>query len=419
MSEKRTKKAVIPVIVSDFKQFMTQSVDDLFDGFDELRAVTFSSGIGFMRNVLNKFNYAEVIFGCADIINTAVKQNLAMKQKEILNVNARVCDALMADPAAAEWAERIDAGTLKFYVTRQTRSHEKIYILKAHDGRSRIITGSANFSGQAFDGRQREVVIVFDNDDAALDYFEKRFVDAREMCADYISTDVIKAKHIDGAADIKDMFEELPVVKTLDKTDLVVLMDPEPVVEESEPMVYYTSDLNYITDEMKESLPKPPRIKKSDKSVILIANDAFKAARAKILKARMNEQAREFKLPRMRLNIDEGTLVFDDKLLDLHPDKEKISSDIKCLISFLEGLSIAHGDYKRTQRLFFMLTVWFFSSLFFPYMRLIADIHDYEYVPHYPMYCLIYGKSNGGKSKVIKLLNKMMTGHDVVLMPKN
>lgn len=42
--------------------------EDLFDGFDRLYAITFSSGIEFVNKVINKFSYAEVVFGCEKII---------------------------------------------------------------------------------------------------------------------------------------------------------------------------------------------------------------------------------------------------------------------------------------------------------------------------------------------------------------
>lgn len=42
--------------------------EELFDGFDRLYAITFSSGIEFVNKVINKFSYAEVVFGCEKII---------------------------------------------------------------------------------------------------------------------------------------------------------------------------------------------------------------------------------------------------------------------------------------------------------------------------------------------------------------
>ncbi len=47
----------------------TESTDwvELFDGFDELYAITFSSGIDFTCKVVKKFKYAEIIFGCEDL----------------------------------------------------------------------------------------------------------------------------------------------------------------------------------------------------------------------------------------------------------------------------------------------------------------------------------------------------------------
>ena len=38
------------------------------DGFDELYAITFSSGLQFMNKLLQKFSFAEVIFGCEEVL---------------------------------------------------------------------------------------------------------------------------------------------------------------------------------------------------------------------------------------------------------------------------------------------------------------------------------------------------------------
>ena len=49
--------------------------EDLFDGFDRLYAITFSSGIEFVNKVINKFSYAEVVFGCEKIITRRGKEH--------------------------------------------------------------------------------------------------------------------------------------------------------------------------------------------------------------------------------------------------------------------------------------------------------------------------------------------------------
>ena len=61
---------------------------------------------------------------------------------------------------------------------------------------------------------------------------------------------------------------------------------------------------------------------------------------------------------------------------------------------------------------------WFFSSIFMPYLRLTAYNNNYDMIP-FPVFGIIYGDSNGGKSTFTKLLSKLMCGHRVPLNSTN
>ncbi len=41
---------------------------DLFSGFDSLYAITYSSGLGFVTELVSLFESAEIIFGCEQVI---------------------------------------------------------------------------------------------------------------------------------------------------------------------------------------------------------------------------------------------------------------------------------------------------------------------------------------------------------------
>lgn len=58
----------LKVIKALYTDTVETNWEDLFDGFDRLYAITFSSGIEFVNKVINKFSYAEVVFGCEKII---------------------------------------------------------------------------------------------------------------------------------------------------------------------------------------------------------------------------------------------------------------------------------------------------------------------------------------------------------------
>lgn len=123
--------------------------EELFDGFDRLYAITFSSGIEFVNKVINKFSYAEVVFGCEKIIATDIAA--------IMSVQIDSVQRLAKSKSAGNLANRLDDGSLQLYVSRDTKSHEKIFILESADHkRVRVITGSANMSASAFCGIQRE-----------------------------------------------------------------------------------------------------------------------------------------------------------------------------------------------------------------------------------------------------------------------
>lgn len=120
---------------------------DLFSGFDDLYAITYSSGIVFVCKLLDHFEQAEIIFGCEDVMDYSMQSIMAYQCKLIER---------MRNGAYKKLSDRVGNGTLHLYVARDVLSHEKIYLLSAKDGRKRVVMGSANMSASAFEGRQRE-----------------------------------------------------------------------------------------------------------------------------------------------------------------------------------------------------------------------------------------------------------------------
>ena len=55
---------------------------------------------------------------------------------------------------------------------------------------------------------------------------------------------------------------------------------------------------------------------------------------------------------------------------------------------------------------------WYFASLFMPYLRYVADKNSYD-VTTFPVFGILYGDSNGGKSTFVQLLTKLMTGKKI------
>jgi hypothetical protein len=78
----------------------------------------------------------------------------------------KIIEKLIKSKAAKCMLQKMDDDKLKLFVSRDIKSHEKVFILKSKDGNTRVITGSANLSYSAFGGLQR-VYRLYDRRHAA------------------------------------------------------------------------------------------------------------------------------------------------------------------------------------------------------------------------------------------------------------
>lgn len=193
--------------------------EELFDGFDRLYAITFSSGIEFVNKVINKFSYAEVVFGCEKIIANDIAA--------IMSVQIDSVQRLAKSKSAGSLANRLDDGSLQLYVSRDTKSHEKIFILESADHkRVRVITGSANMSASAFCGIQRENIVCFD-DEAAFSHYKVLFETFKETCSDNVSYKAV-VNTMNQEDYLKENIKEVPVFQSIEKQKLVFLEQAQP-----------------------------------------------------------------------------------------------------------------------------------------------------------------------------------------------
>lgn len=271
----------LSVVKAIYADTVETNWEELFDGFDRLYAITFSSGIEFVNKVINKFSYAEVVFGCEKIIATDIAA--------IMSVQIDSVQQLAKSKSAGNLANRLDDGSLQLYVSRDTKSHEKIFILESADRkRVRVITGSANMSASAFCGIQRENIVCFD-DEAAFSHYKALFETFKETCSDNVS---YKA-----------------VVNTMNQEDY-------------------------------------------------------------------------------------------------------LKENIKSIQKFFSGMDYFYGDVEQAKKDYFKYMTWYLATPFMAYLRYFASRNNYD-TKLFPMYGVIYGDSNGGKTTFIKFLVKLMCGETV------
>ena len=73
----------IDVVKMDFSEAQSVTWEELFDGFDRLYAITYSSGIEFICQLLKRFQYAEIIFGYDEVISYSLQEVMAYQLKTV------------------------------------------------------------------------------------------------------------------------------------------------------------------------------------------------------------------------------------------------------------------------------------------------------------------------------------------------
>lgn len=387
------------VVKSSFVEEQRLSWKDLFEGFDELYAITFSSGLQFANKLIEMFDYAEIVFGCEDIVGNGFATVMAVEKELISQISK--------SKTVEKLSERMAEGTLKLFVSRDIKSHEKVFCLKSNDGRFRVITGSANMSASAFCGFQRENITYYD-DQEAYDWFMKRFEEFKSICSDNVNHSAVIATSEDEEF-LDDHPEEIPIVKTIQKQGVVYLEPPSD--EESEEQIV-VANIKGHEDEMKPMLPKP---KKDDGKLFLVTSD-LKILKEKNKEHREQKKIREKRLPKLHLDYETKKLFFNNKECNLSPSREKISSDIHYMMNYLTSLESFYGDVQEAQSDYYAFMNWYFSTIFIPYLRFAAAKNNYDVIS-FPVFGIMYGESNGGKSTFIKLLTKMMCNMKVPMNP--
>ncbi|WP_228378773.1 hypothetical protein, partial [Treponema endosymbiont of Eucomonympha sp.] len=66
-----------------FIEGLRLSWQELFEGFDTLRAITYSSDTDFMTKLVGRFEKAEIIFGFSEILSYTLQEIIAYPDKAV------------------------------------------------------------------------------------------------------------------------------------------------------------------------------------------------------------------------------------------------------------------------------------------------------------------------------------------------
>ena len=377
----------LDVVRMEFAGAETCSWQDLFSGFDTLHAITYSSGIDFVYQLIDLFEDAEILFGCDEVISYSLQEVMAYQCKMVERMRST------ASKMKLDLVSRIDQGTLRFFVARSVLSHEKLYLLSAKDGRKRVIMGSANLSRSAFGGYQRENICYL-NGDTAYDWYWDCYCQLREDCTDQIAKETLLL------ADNGEHLEELPIARTI-KTKKALVLQP---TEEAKEEVRFVLDVKNLAGKFAPSVPKPDK-----KGKLMLSPEKMKTIRRQVVSTQTKEKELQSEYPQLEVFPDEKMVRLNGVDLDLHPPKEEIQNDVSLFLKYMEGYEKFHGDITGMQRRYFEFANWFFCSPFMACMRDMAVRYNQNLLP-YPVFGLVYGQSKAGKTSFLETLLKMMIG---------
>ena len=374
----------------DYVASETMTWRELFSRFDELKAITFSSGIAFVHRLLDCFADAEIIFGCEEVMSNTVQEVMAFQAK--LMERIRETDSA----AKTKLLARVESGNVRLFVSRDRVSHEKLYLLAAKDGRRRVVFGSANMSFNAFGGRQREIICYTDSPDAYERFFEI-YASLKEESSDSITKKAVLVSDADENVDALPLSETVKVKKAV--------WIEQAKGEEAD--VEFVLDTRNLAKRIAPSIPVTRAEKKGGK--ILLTAEIIQKVRRLLTSEKEREKELRKEYPQLVIDADAGSASLNGARLDLNPAKEDIKRDAELFVRYMDGYRRFHGDSAGMQHRYYEFANWFFCSPFMAAMRDAALRYDQKTLP-YPVFGLLYGQSKAGKTSFLETLLKMMIG---------
>jgi len=378
---------MIDVVEMSFVGAETTDWQSLFTGFNRLYAITFSSGISFIYQLLDMFDYAEIIFGSDEVMPFNLQEIMAYQLKTIEKLRE------VQNKKTNDLISRIESNSLKMFVAREKLSHEKTYILEADDGRKRVIFGSANMSFAAFSGKQREN-ICYINGDRAYEWYKCCFEELKEKSSDNISREAL------ATADTTENIQQIPVMQTVRAKKALVI---EPQIQARED-IRFVLDVRNLAGKIAAFMPKADK-----KGKVMLGPDIVVQTKRRLMDAATQEKELRSEYPHLVIDIENKEAVLNEKHLDLFPSEGEVRNDVSLFMEYMEGYKKFHGDIVGMQYKYYAFANWFFVSPFMAVMRDVATKYNRNLLP-YPVFGLIYGKSKAGKTSFLMTLLKMMIG---------
>lgn len=378
--------------------------DTTFDGFNELYVLTFSYSVPFISKLMRKFDYAEVIFGCEGIVKNDANSLLAYQ----MQLQGSSIDNVKSDKYLRS---RIEDESAHFYVFSRLAgvSHQKIYLLKAADGRSRVVFGSPNAGERAWDGSVLEFVAYCD-DRSLYEHLKIKY----DLMRDESTDEILKKGEIIKPDETS--VEELPICKKI-KTEKTILV--QKAEDELAGKIDYAIKVDEKWEKISKELVKSVKIKDSEDGYSYVTSDHLDLMISKRDAKKHVEKYR--KDPQFVIDYVEESVSFNGISYDLNPKKDEVSVSISKLKDYMDGFCDKEhiiGDYRTLTENMYKIVNYMLLS---PFMgKLVMAGLDKDFQNHsLPLYMLVQGQSDCGKSRLVEFIHKAMFGVKIKRLGKS
>lgn len=366
---------------------------DLFEGYDSLRVLTYSASANAIVRMLDNYSFEtfECVFGYEGTLRE-IKSILAFQKVVVGDTRAAILG--LKDERHIRILEKVHAGQAHFRVLRKSIAHAKLYLLSARDGRRRVVIGSANLSEQAFSGNQSETLVVFDDDEAAWNHYNRMFNEVRDSASDEVP---LPEERITNA--------EIEVSAVPIMADGGTVVIEAPTTTESQ-----TSSPVQIERVEKVAAVLGPRLSGALPAVrngrqTITPEIKREISRIRLVKSVEEADSRYFSVDRVN-----HTAVLSGEPFSLEWDSSLVKRDSELLLDYFRNYEGAfEGNVPRLQRDYFTLMSWLYFSPFLCDLRSLALLQDSDVI-RYPSFAIVFGKSNCGKTSLVDTLMTSMFG---------
>ena len=381
---------------SELKTTKILTIDELFQGFDTVKAITFSYDIGFIDYIMSNFQYGEIILGADFLVEKDGKLNNLLK-----NVLVNSYEATKIIRSYPNLVKMLQAGDVEFRTPSFVLDHRKIYLLKSDSGRTRVIKTSANMTRSAWNEEHMETY-EYDDTKYCYDEYEKDFETA------WINSQEIPYKVVSVKKD-DDLIESNPIITKIKEVDkAIVLQEPKDII--SFDNIKYVIDHKKIEEEYGELLSDIKM--KAKHGIIEIAPKTVEKIKFNFKKYKKKYEVKDIneEYPSLTIDYSTGSVLLNGVPYNLNPTEEEVKSDIEQLKNIYNNFNQFVGDTYRIQESHFKMMNAIMASPFHAKLRCASKIRDIE-ASSLPMFLLAASSTaNCGKTFMISAVLKMMTG---------